>query len=72
MFQQFYCAWLLTRLFSFNPLLNLCNPPVELARAVSDETLSDEILELPREALKQLVRLNTQANDGNEDSGKKK
>jgi TetR/AcrR family transcriptional regulator, transcriptional repressor for nem operon len=31
---------------------------VELARAVSDQTLSDEILELTREILKQLVRTN--------------
>jgi TetR/AcrR family transcriptional repressor of nem operon len=44
---------------------------VELARAVSDQTLSDEILELAREVLKQLVRRNTQAKDGGGDSGKK-
>jgi TetR/AcrR family transcriptional regulator, transcriptional repressor for nem operon len=45
---------------------------VELARAVSDETLSDEILEVTREVLKQLVRRDTQARDGDRDSGKKK
>jgi TetR/AcrR family transcriptional regulator, transcriptional repressor for nem operon len=37
---------------------------VELARAVSDQTLSDEILELTREVLKQLARRNAQAKDG--------
>ena len=44
---------------------------VELARAVSDQTLSDEILELTREVLKQLVRRNAQAKDDGGDSGKK-
>ena len=37
---------------------------VELARAVSDEKLSHEILESTREVLKQLVRRNTHAKDG--------
>jgi TetR/AcrR family transcriptional regulator, transcriptional repressor for nem operon len=36
---------------------------VGLARAVSDQTLSDEILKMTREVLKQLVRRNTQAKD---------
>ena len=44
---------------------------VKLARAVSYQTLSDEILELTREVLKQLVRRNAQAKDGGGDSGKK-
>jgi TetR/AcrR family transcriptional regulator, transcriptional repressor for nem operon len=43
---------------------------VELARAVSDETLSHEILESTRELLKQLVRCITQAKDSGKDSGK--
>ena len=37
---------------------------VELARAVSDEKLSHEILESTREVLKQLVRRNIHAKDG--------
>ena len=37
---------------------------VALARAVSDETLSHEILESTRELLKRLVRRNTHAKDG--------
>ena len=41
---------------------------VELPRAVSDQTLSHEILESAREVLKQLVRCNTQAKDGGKDS----
>jgi TetR/AcrR family transcriptional regulator, transcriptional repressor for nem operon len=44
---------------------------VELARAVSDQTLSDEILQSTREVLKQLVTHNTQAKDAGGDSGKK-
>jgi TetR/AcrR family transcriptional repressor of nem operon len=44
---------------------------VELARAVSDQTLSDEILGLAREVLKELVRRDTPAKDGGGDSGKK-
>ena len=40
---------------------------VELARAVSDETLSHEILESTREALKRLVSRNTPATDGGKD-----
>jgi TetR/AcrR family transcriptional regulator, transcriptional repressor for nem operon len=44
---------------------------VELARAVSDQTLSDEILQSARELLKQLVTHNTQAKDAVGDSGKK-
>src|SRR5258708_1875271 len=44
---------------------------VELARAVSDQTLSDEILESAREVLKQFVRRNTQPNDGGGASVKK-
>jgi TetR/AcrR family transcriptional regulator, transcriptional repressor for nem operon len=43
---------------------------VELARAVSDDTLSHEILESTREALKQLVRRNTHAKDDGTDSSK--
>jgi TetR/AcrR family transcriptional regulator, transcriptional repressor for nem operon len=44
---------------------------VELARAVSDQTLSDEILQSTREVLKQLLTHNTQAKDAGGDSGKK-
>ena len=44
---------------------------VELARAVSYQTLSDEILELTREVLKRLVGRKAQAKDGGGDSGKK-
>ncbi len=53
---------------------SLCPPwlAVELARAASDQTLSDEILEVTREVLKQDVRRNTQAKDRDRDSGKKK
>jgi TetR/AcrR family transcriptional regulator, transcriptional repressor for nem operon len=47
-------------------ILTVCSliGAVELSRAVSDQTLSDEILELTREMLRQLVRRNPQAKDG--------
>lgn len=44
---------------------------VELARAVSDATLSREVLESTREALRQLASCNIRAKDGGKDSGKK-
>ena len=44
---------------------------VELARAVSDATLSREVLELTREVLRQLASCNIRAKDGGKDSGKK-
>jgi TetR/AcrR family transcriptional regulator, transcriptional repressor for nem operon len=45
-------------------ILTVCSliGAVELSRAVADQTLSDEILELMRQVLRQLVRRNTQAN----------
>ena len=45
---------------------------VELARAVSDQTLSHEILDSTREALKQLVSRDTQAKDGRKDANEKR
>ena len=44
---------------------------VELARAVTDETLSREVLESTREVLRQLASCNIRAKDGGKDSGKK-
>ena len=44
---------------------------VELARAVSDATLSREVLESTREVLRQLASCNIRAKDGGKDSGKK-
>ena len=44
---------------------------VEVARAVSDQALSDDILEMTRAILKQLAGRNTQATDGGRDSGKR-
>jgi TetR/AcrR family transcriptional repressor of nem operon len=45
---------------------------IELARAVSDEALSQEILESTREALKRLVSSNTHAKDGRKDAEEKR
>jgi TetR/AcrR family transcriptional regulator, transcriptional repressor for nem operon len=44
---------------------------VALARAVSDQALSDEILQSTREALKQLLTHHAQAKEAGGDSGKK-
>jgi TetR/AcrR family transcriptional regulator, transcriptional repressor for nem operon len=44
---------------------------LELARAVSDQALSDEILEITREILKRLGRRNTEVKNGGRDPGKK-